>query len=468
MNAYYFGSLLFGRLSNLLAVLVFSHMLIPEDFGTYSAISTNALFLYLIVGAWIPNYAWKQISNVSEEELSGALVKIRQFTLVACSGQLIACVIIFLLFQQQVDKYWIAAVGVWSVATLLLDITLVIKNARGHSREYATLTFVKGALGLLVAGILLFAGFKLWGAVIGTISGICGALLLVRSSSSIWTTTDNNARAKFSIVGPLQFGLSGVLAFNIYMLVNAVSRNIILIDLGPEFAGYAALSSDLFYAPVALFVASISLSKIPALYREARIVSERDLSNASRLLSDTMAVVLPYIVGGLFVAESIARTILSAETMNNLSMIAHLSTVQGGALALISTQTTIALTNGRVKTAVLIVMITILFVGLAHLAVAQYDLLYLYSIAFTVVVCAAATISVVLSKQLLGVSLEIQEVVKIMAASAGMGLILLVLKHIPLPFSPFSDIVVGVLVFVLSAYLLSSQSIMRLIRMDSK
>jgi O-antigen/teichoic acid export membrane protein len=468
MNIYYFISVVIGRISNLIALIIFSFVLDPKDFGTYSAISTNALFLYLVFGAWIPNYAWKEISKADTNQLTQSIDEIRKFIIIAFGWQIIFCILAFWFVQKDVNGYWIGAVAIWSVATLLFDTTLVIKNARGESRAYAMLTFARGLLGLLLAGILLLAGLKLWGAVFGTILGIFGSLILVRSSWSIWANLDSDSKRPFSIIAPLKFGISSVLALNIYMLVNAVSRNIILIDLGAESAGYASLSSDLFYAPVALFVTSISLSKIPTLYREASTESESNADSASSLLSDSMAVVLPYIVGGVFAAESVAKTVLSTQTMQNVSVIAQLSAIQGGVLALLSTQTTIALTKGRVNTAVIIAIITILLVGWAHLLVTQYHSLYHYSLAFTITVSAIAAFSVFFSKQIFGVSVQIAEISKIAAAALIMALSLAALKLLNLPLSPFPEILVGGSVFILSAFALSSHSIRRIIKVTNK
>jgi O-antigen/teichoic acid export membrane protein len=468
MNIYYFISVVIGRISNLIALIIFSFVLNPKDFGTYSAISTNALFLYLIFGAWIPNYAWKEMSKTDIDKSSQSINEIRRFIVIVSVWQIVFCTLVFWFIQKGVNGYWIGAIAIWSVATLLFDTTLVIKNAQGESREYATLTFARGLLGLLLASVLLLVGLGLWGAVFGTILGIFGSLILVRSSWVIWINFDSRSKANFSIIAPLKFGVSSVLALNIYMLVNAVSRNIILIDLGAESAGYASLSSDLFYAPVALFVTSISLSKIPTLYREASAENPPDSDSASSLLSDSMAVILPYIVGGMFTAESVAKTVLSAQTMQNISAIAQLSAIQGGVLALLSTQTTIALTKGRVKTAVMIAIITIVLVGLAHLLVVRYHSLYHYSLIFTIAVSAVAALSVLFSKQLLGVPVQVNEVFKITIAAVAMALSLAALKLLNLPLSPFPEILVGGSTFILSAYALSSQSVNRIIKVTSK
>ena len=65
----------------------------------------------------------------------------------------------------------------------------------------------------------------------------------------------------------LKFGFAGTLALGLFVLVNGIVRNGILVSSGQSAAGIFSLVSDLFFAPMTLFGTAYSLSKMRSMYQ---------------------------------------------------------------------------------------------------------------------------------------------------------------------------------------------------------
>jgi O-antigen/teichoic acid export membrane protein len=468
MNIFYILAVLIGRLSSLISVVFFSYVLSAHDFGTYSAMFTNAMLFYLLVGAWIPNAAWKDISQVSGAERPQALARIRTLVMRTASALPLLSLAVIFVVPLNPTGLQIGATALWSAAILIFDTVLVEKNAGGDSRQYATLTLARAVLGLILPALLIWYFQSFWGAVLGQIGAVVFSLATSRSTFVTWTKIDRSGSASLPFFEPLKFGLISVFALNLYMIANAVSRNIILIDLGPATAGYFSLAGDMFYAPVALFAMSISLSKIPELYRSAAISQDGATASNTNFLMSNIAVIMPYMVGGVFVSAGIAHATLSADVAQQVATIAPLSVIQGGCLTLLATQTTIALTSGRVARAVGISGVAIALIAIAQLMVLDQDSLYTHAQIVAGVLAVVTVASILASKPLVGVNLPWQEVSKVILACAGMGAMLAALSMMHMPLSPFPEIFIGGASFLALAWLTSCNSVLALIGRSSQ
>jgi O-antigen/teichoic acid export membrane protein len=460
MNIFYILAVLIGRLSSLISVVFFSYVLSAHDFGTYSAMFTNAMLFYLLVGAWIPNAAWKDISQVSGAERPQALARIRTLVMRTASALPLLSLAVIFVVPLNPTGLQIGATALWSAAILIFDTVLVEKNAGGDSRQYATLTLARAVLGLILPALLIW---YFQSAVLGQIGAVVFSLATSRSTFVTWTKIDRSGSASLPFFEPLKFGLISVFALNLYMIANAVSRNIILIDLGPATAGYFSLAGDMFYAPVALFAMSISLSKIPELYRSAAISQDGATASNTNFLMSNIAVIMPYMVGGVFVSAGIAHATLSADVAQQVATIAPLSVIQGGCLTLLATQTTIALTSGRVARAVGISGVAIALIAIAQLMVLDQDSLYTHAQIVAGVLAVVTVASILASKPLVGVNLPWQEVSKVILACAGMGAVLAALSMMHMPLSPFPEILIGGISFLTLAYIMHCRSVLQLI-----
>jgi O-antigen/teichoic acid export membrane protein len=356
----------------------------------------------------------------------------------------------------------------WSMLILFFDTTLVILNAENKSAAYARLSFMRGVLIVLLSTGLAAAGFGVWGAVAGSLAATALATIAHRGALVAWRRLDVKPPAPIEWIQALRFGLAGVLVLNIYIVVNAVVRNFVALAIGPEQAGYASLAADLFYAPIALFSAAISLSKIPHLFREA----EADLSSGSghdrELLLANIATSLPYMAGGAIVAVPLAGLLLDADTVRGVASIGPFAAIQGGCFALIATQTTIGLTRGKVKYAVLFSLAAVASVAVGLGLASPFDSLESYAFATTLALAAVAILILVTSSACLDNPVPVRELMKVTLSTAAMVTVMGLVDTTANPLMVLLSIFVGGATYVAVGLAISSQSIRQILRLSRR
>jgi O-antigen/teichoic acid export membrane protein len=468
MNIYYVFAILVNRLFGILTIVALSYLLKPSDFGIFAIIATNALLTHILFSSWISNSSWKDVSSLQgvdqELRISNSLRYASMLSIVPLS----AALVLFIIDGEQFD--YVAVTLVLVVVILFYELVLVINNARGQSRDYGAITFLRSSLTLGLSVSLIYLGFGLWGAVWGQIAGTA---LTVVGRPSFWKMWSNMRLRHIpwnEIAPQLKFGLISAFALNLYLMGSALCRNFVLLWLGEAEAGYFSLSADIFYAPVALFAMALSLSIIPDLYRSA--IDNSGQAQAPDFITGILAVSIPYALAGIFVGPSIAPVFLGSGVSQHISEIASHSIIHAACFCVLSTQTTIALTQGRLKIAVGVPVVTLTVLAGALLG-ASFVLgpdgisLLRYAEAVTIGLLAITILVLLFSRPLLQVSILWGECLRISGASIAMCLVLAAVERSPLPFAPFPAILFGGATFVGAAWLLRSRIVRNLMRMTT-
>lgn len=267
----------------------------------------------------------------------------------------------------------------------------------------------------------------------------------------------------------LKFGLISAFSLNLYLMGNALCRDLILLGLGEAEAGYFSLSADMFYAPIALFATALSLSSIPELYRSAG--NDAVPSQAADFIAGVVAVSIPYAMAGVFLGPSVVNLFLGSDTSAHISQIAPHSIIHAACFCVLSTQTTIALTQGRLKVAVGLPVATLallasVLLGTSFILGPDGISLLGYAKAVTITLLPVAIAVLLASRALFQVSIPWGECLRVFGASAAMCLVLAALAKLPLPFAPFPAIVLGGVTFVGAAWLLGSRVVRNLVRVS--
>jgi O-antigen/teichoic acid export membrane protein len=467
MNAYYVVALVIGRFFGVLTVIALSYILSSRDFGIFVLVITNALLMHILVSSWISNSSWKDVSSLSgkdrEIRISNSLGYAALLSLFPLSAAAI-------LLAIDIDKFqYVALTFILAVVTLFYELVLVINNARGLSRDYSVITFSRGVLTSGLSVSVAYWGLGAWGAVWGQIAGTVLTIVCRRSFWSLWSHIELRDISRTEIGAQLKFGLISAFALNLYLMGGALCRNFVLLWLNEAQAGYFSLSADIFYAPIALLATALSLSAIPDLYRSAG--NETGASHASDFLAAVLAVSLPYALAGVFLGPSIASLFLHPNMSGHVSQIAAHSIIQAACFCVLSTQTTIALTQGRLKIAIGLPLMTLALLASALLATSFIfapgdDTLLRYAEAVTFALLAVTMLVLLLSRPLLHVSILWGEILRVAGASMAMCLVLAALAQWPLPFAPLPAIALGGVTFVGSAWLLGSRIVRNLVRVS--
>ena len=468
MNIYYILSILVNRMFGVLTVVALSYLLVPNDFGIFVLVLTNALLVHIVCSSWISSSSLRDISSLTgadqDARISNAVGYAAILSLLPISAALI-------LFLTGVEKlYYISMTLILAVTILFYELVLVINNARGRSRNYGVITFARSFLTFGLSLSLTLMGFGLWGAIWGQIAGTALTVLAGPSSWTIWRNVRLRQISWRDVPPQLRFGLVSAFAFNLYLMGTALCRNFVVVWLGEAEAGYFSLSADIFYAPIALFATGLSLSNVPDLYRLAS--SGEGRSQSSDFVAGVLAVAIPYALAGIFVGPAIPPVFLGSDVSGHISEIAPHSIIQAACFCVLSTQTTIALTQGRMKIAAGLPIVTLavlagILVGTSFLLGPDGVSLLRYAEAVTFGTLAVAIGVLLVSSPLLQVPILWGECLRILGASLAMSLVLAGLDRYPLPFAPLPAILLGGATFVGAAWLLGSRTVRNLMRVTA-
>jgi O-antigen/teichoic acid export membrane protein len=468
MNIYYVLSILVNRLFGILTVVVLSYLLEPRGFGIFVLILTNALLIHSVFSSWISNSSLRDISSLQGPEQD---LRISNSLGYAIALSILPLSLALALFIIDADRFhYISLTLIFVVFILFYELVLVINNARGQSRNYGAITFLRSFLTFGLSVSLILLGFGLAGAVWGQIAGTALSVIGRPSFWRIWSSTRLRHVSWNEVPPQLKFGLISAFALNLYLMGSALCRNFVLLWLGEAEAGYFSLSADIFFAPIALFYTTLSLSNVPHLYRSAGKDTEH--SRAPDFITGVLAVSIPYALAGIFVGPSIPPLFLGSGVSGHISEIATHSIIHGACFCILTTQTTIALTQGRLKIAAGLPVATLILLagvllGASFILGPQDISLLRYAQAVTLGMLAITILVVLASRPLLQVPILWGECLRIIGASVAMCLVLAALDRFPLPFAPFPAILLGGATFVGTAWLLGSRIVRNLVRVTA-
>lgn len=471
MNLYYLISVVGSRIFNLLTIVLLSYFLSAKSFGQYTIVATNAMLLHLFVSSWITNSLWRDASIASEQATSSIIARSIKYGFAVVAP--LFAVVPLAFFWLATDVRYLVFILLIAPSILFIEIAAVGLNARREHRDYSLLNFFRGAFSLIVGMMLVLLGQGVTGALAGQIFGIALALLAIGSVRAM----PKGALAiplNWQEISPqIRFGLISALALNIYMLGNALSRNLIALNLGEAEAGYFSLAADMFYAPVALFATSLSLSSIPDLYethgnKNSPDIFENGKTQSVHFIMSNFAVTLPYALGGAMTAPAVARLIVGSEMVKFVAPIAGYAAVQGACYALLSTLTTLALTQGRVRLALVMSLSLLGAIGFALGLAAHENSLVAYAQATTAASLLLTTGLLFLCQRAFAVKLPFFEIGRVIIASCVLYLVVWTcMLMIPASWSLYPAIVLGGAGFVGSALFLRSDVVRGLIRLKN-
>lgn len=396
MNIFYLLSGLGSRIFNLLMFVALSYLLSVEDFGRFSLVAGNAMLMHLVISGWIASALWRDASQAHcpDQAEQSNLATSHSLCLGAIFAALYAGSAGLAFFLIEPAESYLAIIPALAALTIFNEILLVALNAQHLPRSYGLLSFLRGALCLICAVALVLSGFGLWGAIAALFLGMLAAMLLLPDARHMFAAAWAERGLGNNLPEKLHFGVISVLALNLYMLGTIITRNLIAVQVDVAHAGFYSLAADIFYAPIALFATSLSLSSIPGLYRDAndagldaqQLQSQRQ--SAGHFILANLAVAIPYAIGGAWAAPLIVQLMLDADTAVGVAPIASYAVVQAAAFVIISTITTLLLTRGKTGIAVGVsIGLIVVLIAMAVSAPASLQIIAAYAAA-ALLLCA--------------------------------------------------------------------------------
>jgi O-antigen/teichoic acid export membrane protein len=372
MQTLYLVAVLGTRFIGVISILILSHIMATEAFGRFALINTNALLVQMLAGSWLISITNRSLvtdaSVVDREMLSTILsVVLVLLTSITCGA------VAYTAWRPEVGTYAFATAGL-AITFIICDATLAVKNALGREADYATFAVLRNILTLIISVGLVWVGWGALGPVAGILLGAVIAFLLLPETRRVWMKARPGWAAFKRIRPHLSWGMSGGLILGIYILVTAPSRNIIADNFGVSAVGVWTLSADLFFGPLVVIGNAYALSQMRLIYLAASKSDEVALDERARdLMEFTLALALPYLIGGWLFADK-ALTLLLSEAQSDLaSGIAIAAAVQGPALLVLYSLSSVVLARHRFKLVVAQVFTVMVLTALSALAGVDFE-----------------------------------------------------------------------------------------------
>lgn len=316
MNILYFVSGLSNRLITFIAMLVFARILDPENFGRYSVIIGNALFLQVIVGSWISAGSSREFA-VSPRTQWPSLLRGIMISIVGVATLLLATALVLggaKLVPADLDIA--LAVALLTISLIIFETAQAIQNALEKPAGFAATAVTRGILLLSLGGTVAYLTHSVIAIVVAqmlaNLAPIAFAAFKKRSHFKGLQLRGAHRHAKQLT----RSGMDGTLMFGYYIVLMAVTKNILAVKYGVALSGSLGLIIDFFFAPLALLSNSVSLSFLPRLYQNgvdgATGIHLRSLPAKFIGLHILLAIV--YFVGTNIVIGFIAPPLLPRET----------------------------------------------------------------------------------------------------------------------------------------------------------
>lgn len=298
---------------NFLAVIVFTRLLSPSEYGFYALIIAGVTVSNAVMFQWLRVSLARFYHHKSVSEASLLACMFWAFLVTASLVGLVAAV------YCGVGYYWLGnPIGWVPIAVALLwgqawfELCLELARARLKPKAYGAMTFVR-ALGFLGLGVaLVLAGLNAY--------GLLFALLIVLWGTGLWAgITYWREPLRKGVFQPgllrqaLAFGLPLTATFAMGVVVSTMDRFMLGYMQGNGSAGEYAVSYDLAWNIISLLMLVVNLAAYPHLMRAFESVGEEGARTQFEVNGVLLvAVSLPVVIAFSLLIEALAPWLVGA------------------------------------------------------------------------------------------------------------------------------------------------------------
>lgn len=288
------------------AVVIFTRLLTPEEYGFYIVTMSFAGIINAIL------YAWVRLSILRyQSEGKAADVRITALAGYVLSAALSPLVLLAFMFATQSQPQQLFLATLVALALGLFEFGQEILKARQEARAYLHASVLRSVLTFCLSLLLVYLG--LGGA--GLLLGIGSAYLLafIISSPRIWRRPVQRFQSA-TFRRMLAFGAPMAISGAVFSFHGALDRLIVMHFLGEAATGIYGASADLVRQIILLPAMAIGAAMVPVVIRsladEGRAEANRKLELTFEML---MAVVVPSVIGLALVAPAFSAVMIGPE-----------------------------------------------------------------------------------------------------------------------------------------------------------
>ncbi|NJC00022.1 lipopolysaccharide biosynthesis protein [Sphingomonas sp. ABOLD] len=420
---------------NFVALFVWTHLLQPAEFGTFSLVSATALLLSAFAFEWLRLTSARTLFDATQPyEISPARANAMLALYAAC-----CCVVAgaaMLLWACGISALGIPpgvlpVVAAFAFTEMALSLINTISRIRTEAWQYFASMVARSILSLLVGVVLVASfGYGATGAIWGTVTAQAAVVLAGVVLDRFWRTLRPWQARKAELGAALRLGAPLIGSCTLTYGASVVDRFLIAGVLGAAEIGHYMAPADLLQKTLVFVMMAINLTAYPTLVRSY----ERDGSAAAgRVLQNSfllqLGLGLPAAIGIAVLAPGIADLLFGEAYRDQASRILPLLGIASLLRCLVTFQLAMVFQiKKRMKLMLVPPAITLVtMVLLAPPAMRLWGVLGMAMAASTAQFVTFA-VSLVLSKREMPLAFVTGETLKIAAAAIGMGALLYPLR----------------------------------------
>lgn len=246
------------------ALSVYTHLLTPDEYGTYALILTSATLLNAIFVNWIPAGTlrfWSN-NNYSDSEFITTIVHIY------------VKIFLFLLIPLSIVTFYYWDTGMigmlliafcYSLVIALYTITQYLLSSQILPEQYAKFTILGSILSLSFGGFLAYQGFEALGVIIGAIIGLTLPSLVMYKYT--WAHYQKGKYRKGLFKKLLVYGVPIGSAFIFEEITKSADRFMLASYHGKSQAGMYVAGYDISGNSVLMLMAAVNTAAYPLIIK---------------------------------------------------------------------------------------------------------------------------------------------------------------------------------------------------------
>ncbi|WP_338752823.1 oligosaccharide flippase family protein [Bacillus sp. FJAT-52991] len=250
-------------LINFLAIIIYSRILPPEQYGTYAIVLASISLINSILLSWLRLGVLRYYPSYTTEErklfLSTVFIAFLAYMLL--SGGIISCIALFGIIAEEYSSIWLLGLCLLWVSGWF-EINLEIFRAELSPKSYGWFYLSKTILALVISiGIIFSFHLGMTALVIGSILAMFIPLLFV--IPKVWSGVNFHYFNRNILKTLLAYGLPLTLTLTMGFLIDSSDRLLLGWLSGPSSTGLYAVTYDFAQQTIILIMTIVNLASYP-------------------------------------------------------------------------------------------------------------------------------------------------------------------------------------------------------------
>lgn len=422
---------------NFVAIFVWTHLLEPAAFGTFSLVSAMALLLSAAAFEWLRLTGARTLFDAAQPfEINAARANALLVLYGACCCILVGIAIAFRTLHVSVlgmSGDMVPMVTAFAFTEMALSLVNMVSRIRAEAWQYFASMVSRSTLSL-VTGVVLVAGFGYgaMGAILGTVLAQAAVLLAGLVLDRFWRSLRPWQVHKPEILATFRMGFPLIGSCALTYGASVVDRFLIAGILGDVEIGHYMAPTDLLQKTLVFVMMAINLTAYPTL---VRTFEKEGTAAAGRVLQSSfllqLGLGLPAAIGIAVLAPGVAELLLGEAYREQATRILPVLGIATLLRSLITFQLAMAFQiKKRMKLMLVPPAITLIVtLLLAPYAMRAWGVLGM-AIASAVAQCFTFAVSLALAKREMPIAFVTKDTLKITGAAICMGALLYPLRDL--------------------------------------